>query len=81
VLIDFVPARSYTENFVTDGEFAALPPRLQEHIKRAAAHREAQGGGWNMYYSPAPATNRFRRVGKLYFTPPGKLNAVLTHTA
>jgi hypothetical protein len=46
---------------VTDGEFAALPPRLQEHIKRSAAH--AQQGGWNMYYSPAPATARYRRVG------------------
>jgi hypothetical protein len=52
--------KEYTENFVTDGEFAALPPRLQEHIKRSAAH--AQQGGWNMYYSPAPATNRYRRV-------------------
>jgi len=52
--------KEYTENFVTDAEFAALPPRLQEHIKRSAAH--AQQGGWNMYYSPAPATNRYRRV-------------------
>jgi hypothetical protein len=54
--------KDYTENFVTDGEFAGLPPRLQEHIKRSAAH--GQQGGWNMYYSPAPATNRFRRVGE-----------------
>jgi hypothetical protein len=53
--------KEYTENFVSDAEFGGLPPRLQEHIKRSASH--AQAGGWTMYYSPAPATNRFRRVG------------------
>ena len=57
----------YTENFVTDSEFAALPPRLQEQVKRSAAHN-AQAG-WSMYYTPQ-APNRFKRIGKHYFRKP-----------
>jgi len=55
--------KEYTENYVTEGEFAALPARLQEQVKRAASHN-AQGGasGWNLYYSPAVTTNRYKRV-------------------
>jgi hypothetical protein len=39
---------------------------LQEQVKRAASHN-AQGGasGWNLYYSPAVATSRYKRVGEL----------------
>ncbi|KZT24002.1 hypothetical protein NEOLEDRAFT_1116835 [Neolentinus lepideus HHB14362 ss-1] len=56
--------KEYTENYVTDTEFAALPPRLQDHVRRTAAHNQAtaQGGGWNLYYSPAPTNTRMRRV-------------------
>jgi len=60
--------KEYTDNYVTDGEFAALPPRLQEQVKRTAAHNAQTG--WNMYYSPQ-APNRFRRIDwlreKVYF--------------
>lgn len=54
---------SYTENFVTDPEFAALPPRLQEQVKRMAAHNN-QAGQWAGYYATPPvAPNRYKRVG------------------
>lgn len=53
---------SYTEHYVTEGEFQALPPRLQEQVKRTAAHNSQSG--WNMYYSPAVTPNRYRRVGE-----------------
>jgi len=52
--------KEYTENFVTDAEFAALPPRLQEQIRRVAIHN-SQGGQWG-FNTPAAAPNRFRRV-------------------
>ncbi|KAJ7272840.1 hypothetical protein C8J57DRAFT_1315320 [Mycena rebaudengoi] len=55
--------KDYTENFVTDPEFAALPPRLQEQVKRMAAHNN-QAGQWAGYYAHTPpvAPNRYRRV-------------------
>ena len=62
VFADWVAIR-YTENNVTDTEFSALPPRLQEQVKRTAQHN-AQAG-WNMYYSPQQAPNRFKRIGEL----------------
>jgi len=50
------------EHPVTDPEFAALPPRLQEQVKRMAAHN-AQAGQWAGYYqTPAAAPNRYKRV-------------------
>jgi hypothetical protein len=52
--------KDYTENHVTEAEFAALPARLQEQVKRTAAHNGQRD--WNMYYTPAPTTNRYRRV-------------------
>jgi len=61
--------KEYTENFVTDSEFAALPPRLQEQVKRSAAHN-AQASWGGMYYTPQPP-NRFKRIDwlreKVYF--------------
>lgn len=55
---------SYTGQMVTEAEFNKLPPRIQEHVKRTAAHNnQASGGGWGMYYSPAVAPNRYKRVG------------------
>jgi len=55
--------KEYTENYVTEPEFGALPPRLQEQVKRTAAHNLQGGNQWNqMYYTPAVAGNRFRRV-------------------
>jgi hypothetical protein len=53
---------SYTDNHVTEAEFAALPSRLQEQVKRTAAHNGQRD--WNMYYTPAPTANRYRRVGE-----------------
>ncbi|KAJ7684404.1 hypothetical protein DFH06DRAFT_1155544 [Mycena polygramma] len=55
--------KDYTENFVTDPEFAALPPRLQEQVKRMAAHNN-QASQWSGYYAtpPAVAPNRYKRV-------------------
>jgi hypothetical protein len=38
---------SYTDNHVTEAEFAALPARLQEQVKRTAAHNGQRN--WNMY--------------------------------
>lgn len=53
---------SYTENPVSEAEFAALPPRLQEQVKRAAAaHNQSS---WNQYYTPQQMPNRFRRIGR-----------------
>lgn len=61
--------KEYTENNVSEAEFAALPPRLQEQVRRTAQHN-AQSG-WNMYYSPQQPPNRFRRIDwlreKVYF--------------
>jgi hypothetical protein len=54
--------KDYTENFVTDPEFAALPPRLQEQVKRMAAHNN-QASQWAGYYATPPvAPNRYKRV-------------------
>lgn len=53
----------YTDNLVSDGEFTALPVRLQEQVKRTAAHN-AQAGGWGYYNTPQP--NRFRRIGEVF---------------
>lgn len=58
-------ARRYTDNYVTENEFAALPPRLQEQVKRSAAHN-AQAT-WAGYYTPHQTPNRFRRIGKHLF--------------
>ncbi|KAL0947674.1 hypothetical protein HGRIS_013762 [Hohenbuehelia grisea] len=52
--------KDYTEHFVTDAEFQALPPRLQDQIRRMAAN---SAGNWNMYYTPAAAApSRYKRV-------------------
>ncbi|KAJ7765801.1 hypothetical protein B0H16DRAFT_1524436 [Mycena metata] len=55
--------KDYTENFVTDPEFGALPPRLQEQVKRMAAHN-SQASQWSggYYATPPVAPNRYRRV-------------------
>ncbi|KAJ6546797.1 hypothetical protein B0H19DRAFT_1162524 [Mycena capillaripes] len=54
--------KDYTENFVTDPEFSALPPRLQEQVKRMAMHN-SQASQWAGYYTTPPtAPNRYRRV-------------------
>ncbi|KAJ7700847.1 hypothetical protein B0H17DRAFT_924916 [Mycena rosella] len=55
--------KDYTENFVTDPEFAALPPRLQEQVKRMALHNTQSGQQWAGYYgTPSVAPNRYKRV-------------------
>jgi len=64
--------KEHTENIVTEGEFMALPPRLQEQVKRASMHNNSQSQTWNMYYSPAGAVpNRYKRVDwfreRIYF--------------
>ncbi|KAF7359117.1 hypothetical protein MSAN_01253200 [Mycena sanguinolenta] len=52
------------ETYVTDPEFGSLPPRLQEQVKRMAAHNN-QASQWGGYYAhtPAVAPNRYKRVG------------------
>ncbi|KAJ7253313.1 hypothetical protein B0H12DRAFT_1116564 [Mycena haematopus] len=50
------------EAYVTDPEFGALPPRLQEQVKRMAAHN-SQASQWAGYYgTPAAVPNRYKRV-------------------
>lgn len=55
--------KEYTENYVTDAEFTALPPRLQEQVKRAAQHNAATINQWGGGYYGTPQQNRFRRIG------------------
>jgi len=53
--------KDYTDNTVTDKELAALPPRLQEQIRRSAAHHSQ--GGWSGFYGGnAQAPSTYRRV-------------------
>lgn len=56
--------KDYTDHYVTDVEFGALPPRLQEQVKRTAMHNLSQAAGWpqQMYYAPAAPPNRYKRV-------------------
>ncbi|GLB35565.1 hypothetical protein LshimejAT787_0211300 [Lyophyllum shimeji] len=58
--------KDYTDNTVTDAEFASVPPRVQEQIRRCAMHNRnaaVSGGAWGApYYSPAPQTGGFKRV-------------------
>ncbi|OBZ75545.1 hypothetical protein A0H81_04862 [Grifola frondosa] len=62
--------REYTDKMVTDKEFDALPPRLQEQVRRQASSQQG-GGGWQAYYSPASIPTQFKRVDwlrdKTYF--------------
>ncbi|KAJ7348896.1 hypothetical protein DFH08DRAFT_863726 [Mycena albidolilacea] len=54
--------KDYTDHFVTDVEFGALPPRLQEQVKRMAAHN-SQANAWAGYYATPPvAPNQYKRV-------------------
>lgn len=57
--------QQYSEGFITDDEFAALPTRWQESVKRIAGNNAAHApnGGWNYYYSPsAGAQPRYKRT-------------------
>lgn len=67
--------KDYTEHTITEGEFTALPPRLQETVKRA----NAVNGGWGgpgQFYSPAPNPGRYKRVDwlrdRLFFESMGR---------
>ncbi|KAF9268290.1 hypothetical protein L218DRAFT_977577 [Marasmius fiardii PR-910] len=55
--------KDYSENYITDGEFAALNPRVQDAVKRAATHRQAtsQANAWYGAYTPAQPPTRFKR--------------------
>jgi len=63
--------KEYTENYVTDGEFAALPPRLQDALRRTATNNQSGAAGWGGYYTPAQVPNRYKRIDwlrdKVYF--------------
>jgi len=63
--------KEYTDNFVTDAEFASLPPRLQDALRRTATNNQNTSAGWNVYYTPAQVPNRYKRVDwlrdKVYF--------------
>ncbi|KIK59096.1 hypothetical protein GYMLUDRAFT_681800 [Collybiopsis luxurians FD-317 M1] len=52
--------KDYAEHDVTDAEFASLPPRLQDQVKRSATMR-GTGGSWQAYYTPAATPARFKR--------------------
>jgi hypothetical protein len=56
---------SYTEHYITDVEFSALPVRMQDQVRRMAAnHAHQPQAGWGMnFYSPAPP-QRYRRFGE-----------------
>ncbi|KAI6151222.1 hypothetical protein BKA82DRAFT_1004060 [Pisolithus tinctorius] len=62
--------KEYTENYVSEQEFNSLPPRLQEHVKRAAANNQ-QAANWQMYYNTPTPPSRYKRVDwlrdKIYF--------------
>ncbi|THH11556.1 hypothetical protein EW145_g586 [Phellinidium pouzarii] len=61
--------REYIEHPLTEDEFVAIPPQVQERIKRAAFSRESGGparymgaaSGWSLEGFPV---NRCKRVGK-----------------
>lgn len=44
--------------------FSAIPPRLQEQIKRTASGHQGNGSGWPPYASPAAVGVRYRRSGE-----------------
>ncbi|GAW06675.1 hypothetical protein F5879DRAFT_973524 [Lentinula edodes] len=52
--------KDYSDHHVTDAEFASLPPRLQDQVKRTATMR-GTGGNWSAYYTPAAPPARFKR--------------------
>jgi len=54
--------KDYTDNNVTDAEFASLPPRVQEQVKRAATHNAGASTNWMAYYTPAVPPNQYKRV-------------------
>ncbi|KAF5386766.1 hypothetical protein D9615_002008 [Tricholomella constricta] len=65
---------SYADHNVTDAEFASIPPRLQEQIKRIAANynaANAPAGPYAGYYTPAVPPPQLKRVNwlreKVYF--------------
>ncbi|KAF8823738.1 hypothetical protein HHX47_DHR9000236 [Lentinula edodes] len=57
--------KDYSDHHVTDAEFASLPPRLQDQVKRTATMR-GTGGNWSAYYTPAAPPARFKRFGKAF---------------
>lgn len=63
--------KEYTENYVSEQEFNSLPPRLQEHVKRAAANNQQAANNWSMYYNTPTPPSRYKRVDwlrdKFYF--------------
>lgn len=55
--------KEYNENLITEAEFNALPPRIQEQVKRHSAMNQAGGAGWPHYGGPPvpPMPARYRR--------------------
>ncbi|KAG9095855.1 hypothetical protein FS749_009656 [Ceratobasidium sp. UAMH 11750] len=51
----------YSELYISDAEFATLPPRWQEQVKRAA-HSAQHFNSWSLYYSPQTQQQKFRRA-------------------
>ncbi|KIM49565.1 hypothetical protein M413DRAFT_438755 [Hebeloma cylindrosporum] len=73
--------KDYTENSVTEAEFAALNARAKEQLKRTAASNfqlnQPQGAQAWGYYTPAqPGPDRYRRVDwlrdRVYFEALGR---------
>jgi len=55
--------KEYAEQ-VTEAEFASVPPRVQEHIRRTAANnlQMLAGGNQWQYYTPVAPPNQYKRV-------------------
>ena len=55
--------KDYSEQ-VTEAEFASIPPRVQEHIKRTAANnlQMLAGGNQWQFYTPVAPPNQYKRV-------------------
>ncbi|KAG7096607.1 hypothetical protein E1B28_004024 [Marasmius oreades] len=56
--------KDYSENYITDAEFSAINPRVQEAVKRTAMSRQAansQANAWYGAYTPAQPPSRFKR--------------------
>ncbi|KAH8113433.1 hypothetical protein DFH11DRAFT_343482 [Phellopilus nigrolimitatus] len=54
--------KEYADNTLSEEEFAALPPQMQDRVKRTAVNRESGGArymGWNVDAFPF---NRCRRI-------------------
>ena len=61
---DYDSDNSYAEHLITEDEFAALPPAMQDRVRRTAANRLQGPGPRYMGWSADPSyTGHCRRIG------------------